>query len=179
MRRHNILLLCMITTFLFLVAYIYCNYCKNPSISNIITSDDCKYIILLGMIVMNIFTILYEIERKDDISLLIIIFLLIGIYGVIFIKEENNNHYIFAGIVFLAIISFMAKHFLYNKKNKKNDILFILLLLQSLLFIITLSNLDNNIFFLEVFYIITFAIFYIVLHFTNNKTKQNKKFIKK
>ena len=51
MRRHNILLLCMITTFLFLVAYIFCNYCKNPSISNIITSDDCKYIILLGMII--------------------------------------------------------------------------------------------------------------------------------
>jgi hypothetical protein len=169
MKRHNILLLCMITTFLFLVAYIYCNYCKNPSISNIITSDDCKYIILLGMIIMNIITILYELERKDNISLLIIIFLLIGIYGVIFIKEENNIHFVFAGIVFFAIISFMIKHFL---NNKKKDILFILLLLQSLLFIITLSNLDNNIFFLEVFYIITFAIFYIVLHFTNNKWRK-------
>ena len=171
MRRHNILLLCMITTFLFLVAYIYCNYCKNPSISNIITNDDCKYIILLGMIIMNVFTILYEIERKDNISLLIIIFLLIGIYGVIFIKEENNIHYIFAAIVFLAIISFMLKHFICNNK-KENDILFILLSLQSLLFIITLFNLDNNIFFLEVFYIITFAVFYIVLHFTNNKSKK-------
>jgi len=168
MRRHN-LLLCMITTFLFLVAYIFYNYCKNQSISNIITSDDCKYIIFVGIIVMNIFTILYELERKDDISLVIIIFLLIGIYGVIFIKEENNIHYVFAGIVFLAIILFMIKHFLYNKKE--NYILFILLLLQSILFIITLSNLDNNIFFLEVFYIITFAIFYIVLHFTNNKSK--------
>jgi hypothetical protein len=160
----------MITTFLFLVAYIYCNYCKNPSISNIITSDDCKYIILVGIIIMNIFTILYELERKDDISLVIIIFLLIGIYGVIFIKEENNIHYVFAAIVFLAIISFMLKNFICNKK--KNDILFILLLLQSLLFIITLFNLNNNIFFLEVFYIITFAVFYIVLHFTNNKSKQ-------
>jgi hypothetical protein len=126
---------------------------------------------------MNIFTILYEIERKDDISLLIIIFLLIGIYGVIFIKEENNIHYVFAAIVFLAIISFMVKHFLCNKK-KGNDILFILLLLQSMLFIITLSNLNNNIFFLEVFYIITFAVFYIVLHFTNNRTKSNKNKIK-
>ena len=96
----------MITTFLFLVAYIYCNYCKNPSISNIITSDDCKYIILLCMIVMNVFTILYEVERKDNISLLIIIFLLIGIYGVIFIKEENNIHFVFAGIVFFSIITF-------------------------------------------------------------------------
>ena len=170
MKKHNILLLCIITTFLFLVAYIYCNYCKNPSISNLITSDDCKYIILVGMIIMNIFTILYEIERKDNISLLIIIFLLLGIYGVIFIKEENNIHYIFAGIVFLAIISFMIKHFTCN--NKENDILFILVLLQSLLFIITLSNLDNNIFLLEVFYIITFAVFYIVLHFTNNKSKK-------
>jgi len=172
MRRHNILLLCMITTFIFLVIYIYFNYCKNPSISNIITSDNCKYIILIGMIIMNIFTILYEIERKDNISLLIIIFLLIGIYGVIFIKEENNIHFVFAGIVFLAIISFMIKHFLFLKKE--NDILFILVLLQALLFIITLSNLDNNIFFLEVFYIITFAVFYIVLHFTNNKSKSKK-----
>jgi len=169
MKRHNMILLCMITTFLLLVAYIYCNYCKNPSISNIITSDDCKYIILVGMIIMNIFTILYEIERKDNISLVIIIFLLLGIYGVIFIKEENNIHYVFAAIVFLAIISFMIKHFTCNKEN---DILFILVLLQSLLFIITLSNLDNNIFFLEVFYIIIFAIFYIVLHFTNNKRKK-------
>jgi len=165
MKMHNILLLCMIVTFLFMVIYIYCNYCKNPSISNIITSDDCKYIILVGMIIMNIFTILYELERKDDISLIIIIFLLIGIYGVIFIKEENNIHFVFAAIVFLAIISFMVKHFICSKK-KENDILFILLFLQSLLFIITLSNLDNNIFFLEVFYIITFAVFYIVLHFT-------------
>jgi len=170
MRRHNILLLCMITTFLFLIVYIYFNYCKNPSISNIITSDECKYIILIAMIVMNIFTILYEFERKDNISLLIIIFLLIGIYGVIFIKEENNIHYVFAAVVFLAIITFMIKHFLYNKKE--NDILFILVLLQALLFIITLSNLNNNIFFLEVFYIITFAVFYIVLHFTNNRTKE-------
>jgi len=117
------------------------------------------------MIIMNIFTILYELERKDDILLIIIIFLLIGIYGVIFIKEENNIHFVFAAIVFLAIISFMVKHFICSKK-KENDILFILLFLQSLLFIITLSNLDNNIFFLEVFYIITFAVFYIVLHFT-------------
>ena len=171
MKKHNILLLCMITTFLFLVVYIYCNYCKNPSISNIITRDDCKYIILVGMIIMNIFTILYEIERKDDSSLVIIIFLLIGIYGVIFIKEENNLHYVFAAVVFLAIMSFMIKHFIFCKK-KENDILFILLLLQSLLFIITLSNLDNNIFLLEVFYIITFAVFYIVLHFTNNKSKK-------
>jgi hypothetical protein len=163
----------MITTFLFLIVYIYFNYCKNPSISNIITSDECKYIILIAMIVMNIFTILYEFERKDNISLLIIIFLLIGIYGVIFIKEENNIHYVFAAVVFLAIISFMIKHFLCNKK-KENDILFILLLLQSMLFIITLSNLNNNIFFLEVFYIITFAVFYIVLHFTNNRTKSKK-----
>jgi len=121
---------------------------------------------------MNIFTILYEIERKDNISLVIIIFLLIGIFGVIFIKEEDNIHYVFAAIAFLSIMTFMVKHFICNKKE--NDILFILLSLQSLLFIITLSNLENNIFFLEVFYIITFAIFYIVLHFTNNKSKQNK-----
>jgi hypothetical protein len=172
MRRNNILLLCMITTFIFLVAYIYCNYCKNPSISNIITSDDCKYIILVGMIIMNIFTILYEIERKDDISLVIIIFLLLGVYGVIFIKEENNIHFVFAAVVFLAILSFMIKHFICNNK-KENDILFILLSLQSLLFIITLSNLDNNIFFLEVFYIITFAVFYIVLHFTKKNKNKN------
>jgi len=165
MKMHNILLLCMIVTFLFMVIYIYCNYCKNPSISNIITSDDCKYIILVGMIIMNIFTILYELERKDDISLIIIIFLLIGIYGVIFIKEENNIHFVFAAIVFLAIISFMVKHFICSKKKKMIYYLF-LLFLQSLLFIITLYNLDNNIFFLEVFYIITFAVFYIVLHFT-------------
>lgn len=166
MKKNDTLLLCMITIFLFLVAYIYVNYCKNPSLSNIMTCDDFKYIILLGMIIMGIFTILYELEREDDISLVIIIFLLIGIYGVIFIKEENI-HLIFGGIVFLAIISFMIKHFLCNKKE--NDILFILVFLQALLFIITLSNLDNNIFFLEVFYIITFAVFYIVLHFTNNK----------
>jgi len=167
MKKNDALLLCMITTFFLLVVYIYCNYSNNPSLSNIMTCDNCKYIILFGMIVMSIFTILYELERKDDISLITIIFLLIGIYGVIFVKEENNIHFIFAGIVFLAIISFMVKHFICNKKE--NDILFILLLLQSLLFIITLSNLNNNIFFLEVFYIMTFAVFYLVLHFTNNK----------
>jgi hypothetical protein len=135
----------MITTFLFLVAYIYCNYCKNPSISNIITSDDCKYIILVAMIIMNIFTILYELERKDDISLVIIIFLLLGIYIVIIIKEENNIHYIFAAIVFLSIISFML------------NILHVII--------------KKMIYYLFYFYYNLYC-FYIVLHFINNKTKK-------
>ena len=177
MNNKNIFLLCMMTTFIFSVFYIYINYSQNNSISSIICNEECKNIILISMIIMSIFTILYELERKDNISLLIMIFLLVGLYGVINIKEEKNIHYVFAGIVFISMIVFMVKHLFINNNLTNNNLLFIILLFQAVLLIITFINLNihNNIFFLEVFYIVNFAVFYILLHFsTKNKIKSKK-----
>ena len=56
----NILLILMLITYAIPIIYISCEYNNNPTISNIITSDKCKYKILFFMIIMSIFTILYE-----------------------------------------------------------------------------------------------------------------------
>ena len=45
---------------------------------------------------MGIGTIYYEIVRADIYSIILISFILVGIYGLIIINEYNKIHYIFA-----------------------------------------------------------------------------------
>ena len=114
---------------------------------------------------MAIFTIIYECYRNYY-SLLIIIFLLIGIICVIFTEEKKEifcYHNIFACIAFLSINIFMIFH----AYNKSNNILFLLFLLQILLFILlillTLKNIKIKIFYYECNILIIFFIFYMYL----------------
>jgi hypothetical protein len=163
MFNKNILLGLMLFCYLPPILYIALNFYGHESISHIISNKEgnINNIIFYPMIFMFFFTILYEIERKNIISLYLIIFLIVGIIGVICISIDNYIHYIFASIVFLSILLFMIMHTYININN---------ILMSNLLYIniITLDNIILNItediFIQEVVYILTFGIFYIILH---------------
>ena len=84
----DILLCSMLVCYYNPIKIVYNNYNNNYSISEIITNDNIKYNIFFWSILMGIFTLLYEFYRNYY-SLLIIIFLLIGIIGVIFTEEKK------------------------------------------------------------------------------------------
>ena len=111
--------------------------------------------------IMGLITIIYELERKDNTTFLLILSLLIGIYGVIKTEESGKIHYIFAGIVFLSIFGFMAR----NCWKNGCFFLYFLLFLQFLMIISTIININNEIFYQEVLFLLNFAIFYLYLHY--------------
>ena len=126
---NDFLLFLMLSFYLFPIIYVYMYYDNNPSISNIISNDDSKYIILFFMILMGITTILYECKRNDIYSIIIISILLISIYILIYFTEEHILHYIFASIAFIcsskAALSALsvAKLFSYSCLHANNKLL--------------------------------------------------------
>jgi len=157
----NILLGLMIMVYLIPIIYVYCNFRDNKSVSSIICDDKCRGNILFFMGIMGLLTIIYELERKDNITFLLIISLLVGIYGVMRTEESGKIHYIYAGIVFLSIFVFMAR----NCWQNGFFFLYFLLFLQFLMLISTIININNDIFYQEVIFIVNFAIFYLYLHY--------------
>ena len=83
---NDFLLFLMLSFYLFPIIYVYIYYDNNPSVSNIISNDDSKYIILFFMILMGITTILYEYKKDDIYSLIIISILLVSIYILIYFR---------------------------------------------------------------------------------------------
>jgi hypothetical protein len=132
----------MVLSYSIPITYIYINYSKNNSVSNIICNKNCKNIILISMIIMGFFTILYEINRNDNLSLVLMLLLLLGIYGVILFNEDDPDHYVFACIVFFAIMGFMINQLInkYTSNNKYYSILLFLLILQILFVVLTINN---------------------------------------
>jgi len=157
----NTLLAFMILCYLLPIIFVYYNYNSNNSVSNIICDNNCKYYILFFMFLMGIGTLLYELERNDKYSQIIIYVLLIGIYGLIYVNEMHIIHYYFASLVFIAILLFMIRHcYLTNC----NVVLITSLFLEIITLFYILINI-NNIFFGEIIYILNFAFYYLYLHF--------------
>ena len=102
----NVLLSFMILCYSLPILIVYYNYTSNSSVYNIICNDNCKYYIMLFMFLMGIGTLLYELERNDNYSQIIICVLLIGIYGLIYVNETYTIHYYFAFLVFISILFF-------------------------------------------------------------------------
>jgi len=161
MNKKNILLGLMIISYIIQISYIYLNYSKNHSVSNVINSKICNSIIFYSMIIMGYFTLLYELERKDFMSMLFIVSLLIGIFGVITIYEDKIRHYFFAGLVLISMLGFMF----YNSRIINCKLLNLLLYIEIILFLTILINIKKNIFYSEIFFILNFAIYYLYLHF--------------
>jgi hypothetical protein len=113
------------------------------------------------MFLMGTLTILYELERGDLYSLIIILILLAGLLGLIFFDETYKIHYFFASQVFFAIMIFMIYHLI---NSNYNIILLISLSLEIIVLFMILKNLKENIFTYEVFYILNFAFYYLYLH---------------
>ena len=173
MHKKDLLLLCMVFSYIIAIIYCYRKYSCSYSVSNMICGNNCNNIVLASMIFMGIFTILYEIARNDNISLACIVSLLIGIYGVIKIDETNNTHYVFAAVVFLSIICFMINHYYVTAC----DILYFLLFLQILFLCFTIINITSYSLFIygEILFILNFAVFYLYLHYKTRKDKRKKK----
>jgi hypothetical protein len=160
---NDFLLFLMLSFYLIPIIYVYMYYDDNPSISNIISNDESKYIILFFMILMGITTILYEYKRNDIYSIIIISILLISIYILIYFTEEHILHYIFASIAFISILLFMIRH-CHRECNQNCYILNMLLFIQVLLLLILITNKDDTIFLYETLYLFNFAIFYFYIH---------------
>ena len=158
----NILLSFMLLCYLLPIMFVFYNYTSNTSVSNVICNDNCKHYILFFMFLMGIGTLLYEFERNDKYSQIIIFVLLLGIYGLIYINETNTIHYFFAFAVFMAILLFMIRHcYLINC----NAILMSSLYLEIITLFFILININDNIFYGEIVYILNFAFYYLYLHF--------------
>lgn len=158
----NVLLLFMLICYLLPIFYVYVYYDSNTSISNIICNEKLKYYILFFMWLMGIGTILYELERKDIYSQIFMYLLLIGIYVLIYVNENNIIHYVFAFLSFIVILFFMLRH-CYLKDC--NIILLSSLLLEFLILLYIVKNINKNIFYSEILYLLNFAFYYLYLHF--------------
>ena len=191
----NMLLTLMLASYLAPIGFVYYKYTAAASgarsISSIITSCEplfsCenytggggsdtqqqrppllqeRHFLAACMFIMAVFTILYEIQRNIW-SLAIIIALLIGIFGVIYIPETNPVHYIFAGTVFVAMIGFMTAHTVcQGDATDAAETLRILLYAQILFMVITVIGVihDTPIFIFEALFLLNFAVFYLYLH---------------
>ncbi len=113
---------------------------------------------------MGIGTLLYEYERNDLISQIIICILLISLYGLIFINETHKIHYFFAFLVFIAILGFMIRH-CYLTNCHSILLLSLYFEIVTLLIIVIDIYKNENIFYSEIFYILNFAFFYLYLYF--------------
>ena len=161
MTQKDILLGCMLIAYLIPILYVYYQFIDNPSICDIICKEDAKYMIAISMVIMGAFTIQYERERKDTTSMIIIVCLLFGIYGLIFSYDSFWIHLGFATLAFLSILGFMVHH---TQKHGSNG-LRILLLIAAYFAITTVAFFNQSIFLSEALFIGTFAVYYLSLHF--------------
>jgi hypothetical protein len=145
------------------------------TISSKLSNTETNTIILISMLFMGGFTLLYERERKDNISFLAMIFLLVGIYGVITIEETKRIHYVYAAIAFISILVFMFRNIVMDAYDLIlffgiNSIIFsILFVLISKYFFLGEKNtvwmFECELLFLEILFLIFFTLFYFSLHF--------------
>jgi hypothetical protein len=129
-----------------------------------------RHFIATCMLFMAMFTIMYEYQRcviaSTWWSFIAILILLAGIFGVIFISDQEPTHYAFAGAAFFAIVSFMSGHTL-NMCNGMTDALCILLYTQVFFMVVTIVRIlqDAPILTIEALFLLNFAIFYLYIHF--------------
>jgi hypothetical protein len=196
--NQNTLLALMLLSYFAPIIYIYyisssSSGAGTRSISSIITSKEplfttaaatataasyadvfqTRHFIAASMFLMAIFTLLYEYQRclKSRIwSLAFIVVILLGIFGVIYIPEDDPKHYIFAAAVFFAIIGFMVGHTYYGcgaaDDATISDNLRIILYAQFLFMVVTVIGVlqDAPIFAVEVLFLMNFAVFYLYIH---------------
>ena len=149
----------------------FITFSENASPLSITTAFQTRHFIAACMLLMAVFTLAYEYQRcvtqHTRWSLFAIIALLIGIFGVIFIPENDSTHYIFAATSFFAIVGFMVGHTYYGTADTAADTLRILLYAQFLFMIVTVIGViqDAPIFATEVLFLLNFAIFYLYLHY--------------
>jgi hypothetical protein len=155
MNTFYLFLMCIV--YLIVIIYTLNCYNNNISLSNIICNDNN---IIIGMLIMSFITILYENDRKNNMSKWYILFLLISIFIVLTVNEESIIHIIFAIIAFSSIFLFM-----YNERSDSKTLkyqYYIQILFS--LYLIYMYIKDSNILYSEILILFNFAIYYIYLH---------------
>jgi hypothetical protein len=156
----NALLLSMILVYFYAIYSVYYYFKKSDgSISSILKDENCNKCVLNTMTIMCLIAFLYEIVRDDIISLVLISYLIVGIYGVLMFDFTTFAHYNFAFVAFLSIILFMY----YHSFVTSHYFLFLLFFLEILLSVLTILN--TEILHYEIYLLANFAFFYIFLHF--------------
>lgn len=157
----HILFACMIIIYLYVICNVYHYYTINDgSISSIIKNKECNEIVFINTSAMGIVTLIYEFFRNDIFSFFSIVFILIGIYGVLLYDHTMNIHFVYCFIVFISILLFMCNHCC----KVKDIILYSSLCVQGIL--CSIIFLETNIINCEIYLLANFAFFYIYLHFT-------------
>jgi hypothetical protein len=157
----NVLFECMIIIYVYVICNVHHYYTINDgSISSIIKNTECNEIVFMNMSIMGIVTLIYEFLRNDICSFFSIVFILIGIYGVLLYDHTMNIHFVYCFIVFISILLFMCNHC----RKIKDIILYSSLCVQGIL--CSVIFLETNIINCEIYLLANFAFFYIYLHFT-------------
>lgn len=157
---NHVCLVLMLLIYAYAIYNVYTNYTdSNTSISSILKQEQCNDCVINSMVLMGIFTVIYEYIRNDLVSFVTIIFLLIGIYGLLMFDDTTQLHYIFSVIAFFSIIIFMINHTM----KISNWVLSVILFIQICLSIFTITQ--THILYGEIYLLANFCIFYLVLHF--------------
>jgi hypothetical protein len=174
---HDVILACMLLSYSLPITLVYYKYSQHNSISSIVCDNDNKYYIFGCMFCMGLLSIMYEVHRGDLVSLCLILGLLIGIYGVICVKDGHVIHNIFAAVAFSSILGFMIYHSLFVCDIGLNCILLVQMVLALWMFYILYNDGDgheSSFFFVEVAIVLNFALFFIYLHLFDERFEMSR-----
>jgi hypothetical protein len=160
MNLSNLFLGCMLLSYSIPIIYVCYTYSNQTTLSEVLCDENCNRVIITSMVIMGIFTILYEYVRNNFLSLLLMSLTLISIYGLLWYNYLTNIHNIFAFLCFASILLFMIHH----TGKKGSIILYLIAGLQYLLLLYFTVFVKDAIFIGECLFIILFFCFYIYLH---------------
>lgn len=160
MNLSNLFLGCMLLSYSIPIVYIYYNYKNQDTLSEVLCDETCNRVIITSMLIMGIFTILYECVRNNLLSLVLIFITLISIYGLLWYDCEQALHYVFAYLCFASIFLFMLHH----TGKKGSIILYLITGLQYLLLLYYTVFVKDELFIGECIFILLYFVFYLYLH---------------
>jgi len=158
---NHVLLLGMLISYAMPIIYVIRQFQTDTTLSDIICDETCNQTILFYMTIMGIFTILYEIQRKDIESIVYISILLLSIYGLLNYGTETITHFLFAIASLFAIFIFMVHH----SYQTNAPILFGFTFMNYLIILGMIIFVNDDIIICECAYLFFFAVFYLYLHF--------------
>lgn len=155
----NLLFILIVISYSYPLIYIAKNFKKN-SISDIICVDKCRQLIFKHFLNMCIFLIIYEILRFNIASFIIMILFCLTLLKLILTDVNTKEHLYYAGLLFSTLFIFMIIHI------KKSLFLCYTVLLYVIITIIIIRNIyyDKSILISESLLMITFGIYFTILH---------------
>lgn len=151
----------MLISYTMPIIYVIRQFQTDTTLSDIICDETCNNTILFYMTIMGIFTILYEIQRKDMESIVYISILLLSIYGLLKYGPETITHFLFAITSLFAIFIFMVHH----SYQTNAPILFGCTFANYLIILAMIIIVKDDIIICECAYLFFFTVFYLYLHF--------------